>query len=211
MSQEREVPINNLIKAVEVHNEFYKEPRELFEWVKASEEKSNHQQRVCCRGLKHGHFFEASYDKSIDMYINYTSGTSSNRIPVDLIEWLKPITKPESITNSEGWVSVEDRLPFIKNDIGYEVIVCFGGEQDRGLSIFYKSKFYLAVTWSEEGPNSDEYPNVTHWQPLPAPPGEKSASLPTNKLTNSSIEQMAEEYDKNSSYLSNKKALNLKK
>lgn len=74
--------------------------RELFEWMKASKEKSNHQQRVCCRGLKHGHFFEASYDKSIDMYINYTSGTSSNRIPVDLIEWLKPITKPESITNS---------------------------------------------------------------------------------------------------------------
>lgn len=99
MSQEREFPINNLINAAEVHNKFYGKNRELFEWMKASEEKSNHQQRVCCRGLKHGHFFEASYDKSIDMYINYTSGTSSNRIPVDLIEWLKPI-KPESITNS---------------------------------------------------------------------------------------------------------------
>lgn len=77
---------------------------------------------------------------------------------------------PKSIKDSEGWISVNDRLPYIKNDIGYEVIVCFGEEQDRGLSIFYKSKFYLAVTWSEEGPNSDEYPNVTHWQPLPKAP-----------------------------------------
>lgn len=189
MSQEREVPINNLINAAEVHNKFYGKNRELFEWMKASEEKSNHQQRVCCRGLKHGHFFEASYDKSIDMYINYTSGTSSNRIPVDLIEWLKPITKPESITNSEGWISVEDK-PIEHNF--YLVNIMDMDGVDRSVIGYWDGKGFYKGQLITSDNIEDEYISITHWRPLPAPPGEKSASLPTNKLTNSSIEQMAE-------------------
>jgi hypothetical protein len=55
-------------------------------WVKASERLSEHRVAKCCR--KNGHWFEAFYDKSIKMYVHYTSGTSSDRIPVELIEWL---------------------------------------------------------------------------------------------------------------------------
>ena len=75
------------------------------------------------------------------------------------IEWLDESDQPNSVQEGEkeaveGWISVKDRLPEVANVL---VAYKFGvGE----------SKFIYGKFWKE----LSEVPEVTHWQPLPAPP-----------------------------------------
>lgn len=101
MSQEREFPINNLIKAVEVHNEFYKEPRELFEWVKAS------LNNLPLAGVKVITRYPGIKD---EWKVLTRAGIIEEINALYNIEWLKPI-KPESITNSSIEQMAEELYP----------------------------------------------------------------------------------------------------
>lgn len=130
------------------------------------------------------------------------------------VDWLeetypKPLT-PKSIRDSEGWISVKDGLPELNVEVMcYQPPVKFisGGETkgrrlsgylfelepderrgdidlellgDRGLSLAAGGKFWAFPYICHQN-------FVTHWQPLPAPPNEKSASLKSNKLSDSEV------------------------
>jgi hypothetical protein len=123
-------------------------------WIKASERLSEHRVAKCCR--KNGHWFEAFYDKSIKMYVHYTSGTSSNRIPVELIEWL----------DEQIEVPVEDSF-VIKNL----------KEAIRIHNEFYGYKEELHPISEDAGKTSEKYVPIKHYVNLCKLIGEKNKEI----------------------------------
>ena len=60
------------------------------------------------------------------------------------------------------WVSVKERFPKWEYR-GQEWIVCFDGA----------IKSCTVNWWPELWNTRDDQPKITHWMPLPSPPGEK--------------------------------------
>ena len=73
----------------------------------------------------------------------------------------------KSATTVGGWISVKDRLPE-KSD---KVLVYL----DSGvmMDVWYSSKHRKFNSFDENEPNENNFKNVTHWMPLPEPPGVK--------------------------------------
>lgn len=171
--------------------------RELFELVKASDEndlpKGN---GIYIVRNQDNSIYEMYFDKSSPTKFHYLNSARQKTENVIyswkfIKEWLKPITfpdfeitvnpivksKPESISDSEGWIKVEDGLPEHK-----QLVHCYGIISLKSLEPkVYKVRFYKGDEFNKQewihGPLALH--KVTHWMLLPAPPGEKSASLPT--------------------------------
>lgn len=79
-----------------------------------------------------------------------------------------------TIVIGSQWISVQDRLPENKK----RVLVFGELEGTIGLSI-YTAKLYSADKWNAQAFMHANYEvsNVTHWMPLPAPPGSEEYDL----------------------------------
>ena len=75
----------------------------------------------------------------------------------------------------EGWVSVEDRLPELKDD---SVLACF---ENGSIETVHIEDYFKQITNGFDAEGNQVYtkwylhhdPKVTHWQPLPAAPTNK--------------------------------------
>lgn len=74
-----------------------------------------------------------------------------------------PVYCPECQEKTGGWISVKDRLPDESME-GKEVIVCTKRRYDRART--------SAVRWWGN-PRFASWQDVTHWMPLPEPPGKE--------------------------------------
>ena len=82
----------------------------------------------------------------------------------------KPIKKREQVemSNENKWVPVEERLPPSGDDVlVFGLGVGFAGAGEVRLGTYWRD----AKTWSVgESEFREQDAEVTHWQPLPAPP-----------------------------------------
>ena len=108
-------------------------------------------------------------------------------------DWVQSaIATAPTLTLPNEWVSVEERLPEKHSE--YIVCACDEGESidDRiwGDAVVVCADYYDGTfTWYEGNTEYDISDIVTHWMPLPAPPG-KGNNVPTNEpLT---LEQLRE-------------------
>ena len=95
------------------------------------------------------------------------------------------ITHAPTLTPPNEWVSVEDRLPDSQADV---LVVAFWHENWQTMIGWHSD---TGKKWRVITPHGEMEPGgVTHWRPLPAPPGEEN-DVPTNKpLTLEQLRQM---------------------
>ncbi len=66
------------------------------------------------------------------------------------------------------WISVEDRLP---EEFGFYIVSWMNGNLTViGEGAFAYGEQWLVPIYNEDIKITSEYPEVTHWQPLPDPP-----------------------------------------
>lgn len=94
-------------------------------------------------------------------------------------EYANPMSIIDLITNAptiqrEGWVSVEDRLPELKDD---SVLAHF---ENGSIETVHIEDYFKPITAGYDTEGNQIYtkwylhhiPKITHWQPLPAAPTE---------------------------------------
>lgn len=87
-------------------------------------------------------------------------------------EWVE---RQPTLTQPNEWVSVEDRLPDSQADV---LVVAFWHENWQTMIGWHSD---TVKKWRVITPHGEMEPGgVTHWMPLPAPPGEDN-NVPTNK------------------------------
>jgi len=66
------------------------------------------------------------------------------------------------------WISVKERLPEFESDnCTYDVQVCFGGSYISREACYYDKRY---CKWDFARTSETVTGEITHWQPLPAPP-----------------------------------------
>ena len=81
----------------------------------------------------------------------------------EVVSWA--ISEIDRLREERRWIPVEERLP----EVGSSVLVAWSHEEDKNQAISQAWYDPLGKFMSLE---DMEFPNVTHWQPLPAPPSE---------------------------------------
>jgi len=109
---------------------------------------------------------ESVSDKEIIEYSNKYKLFGEARIAIRAIEWMRD--RLSQLKPTEGWISVEDRLP----EVG-ELILMYRESTAIPDGYFASTGaygFFKEGVWGNE--EKDDW-IVTHWQPLPAPPDKK--------------------------------------
>ena len=94
------------------------------------------------------------------------------------------------------WVSVEERMPeddFPEGTNRLQIKVLVAIKAKNGYTVRTQNRIRQEQSWSNKEPFTDWYwkfshGEVTHWMPLPAPPG-KDINVPTTKAPNEPLTQ----------------------
>lgn len=128
-------------------------------WIKASERLPKLEKVVVLKDnngmYRMGNFYKDGNPNFHRLYIQKTSNYDAFEISsenFDIYFWLDEET--------EGWISVDDRMPEVGQFYNYSDNV-----------LVWDGQFIRNSCWwpSLKGWNDDE-DNITHWQPLPQPP-----------------------------------------
>ena len=119
------------------------------------------------------HALYDNYMHEMENLVHFTVHENVDLEALSLLCGAKLITDAPTIGN---WISVKDRLPGKKATVIVSLVNEIDGHRMKYPQLGYpaddEGKMWFIIPWSEWAVDSDF--EVTHWMPLPTPPGGES-------------------------------------